>query len=69
MNSHVMVARKERGLSQTALGQKAKVYRWAIGLIETGDWVPPKSVRMRIAKVLHSSEDALFGEALRRITA
>lgn len=69
MNTEVLIARKERHLSQTQLATKAGVYRWSIGLIERDNWLPPRPVRQRIARVLGSTEDALFSEAIRRSVA
>ena len=65
MNTQVMAARKQRGLTQAALAKKVKVYRTGIALIEIHGWVPPADMRERIAKVLNQPEGVLFGEALR----
>lgn len=67
MNIPLMTMRKQRGLTQAKLGERAGLEYGpvAIRLIEIHDWVPPMRARHRIAKILHVPEDALFGDALR----
>ena len=49
MNPKFWQARKEKGLSQTALGADAGIGQAEISMIENDGWIPPVAVRQRLA--------------------
>lgn len=61
MNSKVLVARKERGLTQDQLAEKVGLNHADINRIEKHGWIPPATVRADLAKALKVDEADLFG--------
>jgi DNA-binding XRE family transcriptional regulator len=55
-------ARQHRGLSQAELARLAGVSRASVGAIEQGRHVPAVDAAMRLARVLGTSVEVLFGE-------
>jgi molybdate-binding protein/DNA-binding XRE family transcriptional regulator len=53
--------RKEKGLTQTELAEKAGLSRTAIAYIEAGTMVPSVNIALSIARVLESSVEEIFG--------
>lgn len=64
MNAHVLAARRDRDLTQEDLAAAVELNKADIVRIERHGWIPPREVRLRIAKTLKSTEDRLFGQAL-----
>ena len=60
MNPKFWQARKEKGLSQTALGADAGIGQAEISMIENDGWIPPVAVRQRLATLLEVPVDELF---------
>lgn len=60
MNLKVLVARKQRGLTQAQLALKAKVRQEEISLIERAGWIPPVEIRQRLSDELETPVDELF---------
>ena len=61
MNTKVMVARKERRLTQEALAADIGINQADLVRIERHGWIPPKDIRQRLAVALASPEEELFG--------
>ena len=61
MNSKVMVARKERHLTQQQLAEQAGLTPHELVLIERHGWIPPRQKRERLAEALEQTADELFG--------
>lgn len=64
-NTRVLVARKERDLTQSQLGKKVGLTPNDIVRIERYGWIPPREKRSRLAQELRATVDALFGEDFR----
>lgn len=62
-DSALRAVREARGLSQAALASAVQLTRQSINAIETGRAVPGVDVALRIASVLESPVEALFGSA------
>jgi len=65
MNLKVLAARKNARVTQVDLAVRAGIDKLGIILIERYGWLPPKDIREKLAQELRTTEDALFGDALR----
>lgn len=67
MNGKVMVARKDRQLTQEQLAELVGLLPADIIRIERHGWIPPEDTRQALAKALKVDESDLFDEiAVRR---
>lgn len=69
MNEKVLLARKRLNKTQGVVALEAEMDRGAVVLMERYGWIPPADVRSSVAKVLESTEVALFGDAVRAADA
>lgn len=60
--NHVREARSACGLTQGALAEQVGVSRQSINYIEQGTFAPSVYLALRIAEVLGSTVEDLFGE-------
>ena len=60
MNPRLWQARKQKGLSQTALGAEVGIGQQEISMIENDGWIPPAEVRQRLAGILDVPVEDLF---------
>ncbi len=60
MNNSIRERRKERGLSQEALGKACGVTRQTVNAIENNKYDPTLALAFRLARVLDSTVDGLF---------
>ena len=63
-NWSLVAARKDLGLTQSQLGQRVGLTKPEIIKIERHGWIPAKPIRDRIARVLRSTDAALFGDVI-----
>ena len=61
MNLKVLVARRQRAMTQAELADKVGCQREDIGKIETHGWVPPTDIQEKIAAVLRVERTDIFG--------
>lgn len=59
--NRVRARRKARGLSQSALAERARLTRQSIGAIEAGRAIPSVDVALRVARALDCQVEELFG--------
>ena len=64
-NTAVLIARKQRSLTQQGLGKRVGLTANDIVRIERYGWIPPLATRKRLAAELRVSADTLFGDGLR----
>lgn len=71
MNVTLMALRKQRGINQKDLAKRIGLgtNHYPIVLLERFGWIPPRVVRQRLAVLLHSTEQALFADALSELAA
>lgn len=62
MDSQLRAHRRKAGLSQQQLGDKAGMSRQAINQIENQHWKPSLRHAMKLARILGTSLEELFGE-------
>ena len=60
MNVKLLIARKQRDMTQDALAELAKVPQADLSRIESRGWIPPKDIQERIAEALHVSAADIF---------
>lgn len=60
----VRAARKEKGLTQAALGESCGCGQATVSEIERGEYQPSMALARRFAEVLGKSLDELFGESV-----
>lgn len=60
MNTRVMVARKQRGLTQEQLAEQVGLNQADIVRIERHGWTPPPTTQQKIAEALDALETELF---------
>lgn len=60
MNTRVLVARKQRELTQEQLAKQTGLQQADISRIEKSGWIPPPEVRDRLAEALKTTVAALF---------
>jgi len=61
VNTKVLVARRQRELTQEELAAKVGVFRADISRIESQGWVPPLDIQEKIAAVLRVERTDIFG--------
>ncbi len=62
MNTHIRLARLEKGMTQKELAQAVGISRQTMNAIEQGDYNPTIRLCRAICRCLGRSLDELFGE-------
>ena len=60
----IRAARKEAGLTQQGLSSAVRVSRQTIIAMETGDYAPSVYLAIKIARVLGTSVESLWGDEM-----
>lgn len=62
MNMRFRLARVRQRLTQEQVALQAQINQADVSRIETQDWTPPRVIRDRLASVLQTPVEELFGE-------
>ena len=60
MKNRIRLLRREKGLSQQALGERVGVSRQTISLIERGDYSPSVALALKLAKICNVKVEDIF---------
>lgn len=58
--NHLKEYRSKLGINQTELGKLAGVSRQTISLIERGDYSPPVTLALKLAKICRTNVEDIF---------
>lgn len=60
MNLKLLIARREKGLTQNQLAAEAGITQADVSRIEKQGWIPPAEIRQRVAGALETTPERLF---------